>query len=100
MLESEANRMGKRRVEKQKLGNAIAPDIRSVDFAIGFEGRAGAEQHEPIEMTGRGSGARRLPEMKVQQSAHELRALDVAAELNEGATLAIARGRLGRAFEH
>jgi hypothetical protein len=38
--------------------------------------------------------------MEVQQAADQLCALDVAAELEEMPTFAMAHGRIGRAFEH
>ena len=100
-IDGEFHRMRKFRIEQQELRDLFRLDRRRVLFAIGLERRAVFEQAQPVEIFGRcgefGMGLR--AEMDVEQAAHQLRALDEAAELEEVPAFAMAQRGVGDAAQ-
>ena len=98
-----ADGVGKVAIEQQKLENAIGSEIGGVDLAVGFEGRAAAQEADLLEILVAGVLAlRRMRELRLidlEQRGGGVGALKVAAEADELPALAVNHGGVADALE-
>src|SRR5580704_1384361 len=100
---SEFDRMRELRIEQEKIRHAFGPDRGRMLLAVRFESRTEFEKHQPVEIFAR---LRRIgeirsagAEMDSEQTADELGALDIAAELQEVPSLSVPQRCVDDALE-
>jgi hypothetical protein len=90
-------------VEEEELEDALGCEIGGVDLAVGLEGGRGTEQTHPVEVlvlvVERVVGGPEILVVGLDEDGSCRGALDVAADLDELPSLAVAHGGVGDALE-